>query len=234
MLLCCSPKLYWMPKKPTFMFTTCMNDRRGRNIVRVGVGSSARPRGVVVDIGWRDGGSSRASGADGPYLVDRADDAHPQRPPPPGVPVREAGMTGVPHLAAAVHLLGDLAGPHGIHASLADTANYRAVFARDAVMAGVAGLLLRDERVTAGLVRTLRHLRDLQGREGQVASNYELGDGAPRVSFGTLAPRLDAATWYLVGIALGARAGVLDAAEFEESARAVVRLLDALEYNGRH
>ena len=143
-------------------------------------------------------------------------------------------MTGGPHLDAAVRLLGDLAGPHGIHASLADTANYRAVFARDAVMAGVAGLLMRDERVTGGLVRTLRQLRDLQGREGQVASNYELGDGAPRVSFGTLAPRLDAATWYLVGIALGARAGVLDAAEFEASAHAVVRLLDALEYNGRH
>jgi hypothetical protein len=30
MLLCCSPKLYWIPKKPTFMFTMDMNDRCGR------------------------------------------------------------------------------------------------------------------------------------------------------------------------------------------------------------
>jgi glycogen debranching enzyme len=167
--------------------------------------------------------------------VARADEAHPRRAAAPGVPDREAAVTAaVPHYPAAVRLLGELAGPHGIHASLADTANYRAVFARDAVMSGAAGLLAGEERVAAGLLTTLRHLRDLQGREGQVASNYELGDGAPRVSFGTLAPRIDAATWYLVGVALGARAGVLDAAEFAASARAVVRLLDALEYNGRH
>ncbi|GAB1342679.1 hypothetical protein MASR1M101_18060 [Gemmatimonas sp.] len=29
MLLCWSPKLYWIPKKPTFMFTIDMNDRCG-------------------------------------------------------------------------------------------------------------------------------------------------------------------------------------------------------------
>lgn len=137
--------------------------------------------------------------------------------------------------ADAVALLRALSGPHGIHASLAHTANYRAVFARDAVMAGVAGLLLEDGPVTAGFVRTLDHLRDLQGAEGQIASNYEVRDGTlPQVSFGTVVPRLDAATWYLVGIGLAARAGAVDPAAFHDSARRVVRLLDALEYNGRH
>src|SRR5476651_2898612 len=29
MLLCCSPKLNWMPKKPTFMLTICQNDKCG-------------------------------------------------------------------------------------------------------------------------------------------------------------------------------------------------------------
>lgn len=134
----------------------------------------------------------------------------------------------------AVLLLRRLCGPDGIHASLVATANYRAVFARDAVIAGVAGLLLRDATVTAGLVRTLERLRDLQGAEGQVASNFEpRDDGPPHVSFGTLAPRLDAATWYLVGVGLAARAGALDPAAFADSVRATVRLLDAVEYNGR-
>lgn len=134
----------------------------------------------------------------------------------------------------AVALLRALCGPDGIHASLAATANYRAVFARDAVIAGIAGLLLDDATVTAGLVRTLERLRDLQGAEGQIASNFESRDGGPpHVSFGTLAPRLDAATWYLVGVALAARAGALDPAAFADSVRATVRLLDALEYNGR-
>lgn len=135
----------------------------------------------------------------------------------------------------AVALLRALSGPHGIHASQATTANYRAIFARDAVMAGAAGLLLGDAAVSSALVRTLVHLRDLQGAEGQIASNFELRPGqAPHVSFGTLAPRLDSASWYLVGIALAAKAKVLDPDAFRESATRVVRLLDAIEYNGRH
>ncbi len=132
-------------------------------------------------------------------------------------------------------LLRTLSGAHGIHASQASTANYRAVFARDAVMAGVAGLLLGDDVITAGLVRTLEGLRTLQGAEGQVASNFEVQPGqAPHVSFGTLAPRFDAATWYVVGVALAARGGAIDPAPYRDSVVAVVRLLDALEYNGRH
>jgi hypothetical protein len=132
-------------------------------------------------------------------------------------------------------LLRELAGPHGIHASASAEANYRAVFTRDAVMAGVAGLIIGDDEVSSALVRTLTWLRDLQGTEGQVPSNYGVRpDGSTHVSFGTMAPRIDATTWYLIGIALAARANVLDPEPFRASARAVVRLLDALEYNGRH
>ncbi len=143
-------------------------------------------------------------------------------------------VAGLPY-DAAVQLLHALSGPQGIHASSSSTANYRAVFARDAVMAGIAGLLLEDDVISAALVRTLEHLRRLQGPEGQIASNYEVRtDGAPHVSFGTLAPRIDATTWYLMGVAFAARANVLDPAAFRESVRRVVRLLEALEYNGRH
>ena len=136
---------------------------------------------------------------------------------------------------AAVDLLHALSGPHGIRASLSSNANYAAVFTRDGVMAGIAGLLLDDPLITRSLVSTLEHLRDCQGPEGQIASNYALGDGtAPRVSFGTVVPRIDAPLWYLIGVGLAARCGVLDPLAFRESVDAVVRLLDALEYNGRH
>ena len=135
----------------------------------------------------------------------------------------------------AVALLRSLSGAQGVRASASNHANYAAVFARDAVMAGIAGLLTADAVVSAGLVRTLEHLRELQGREGQIASNYRRpADAPPQVSFGTLVPRVDAALWYLIGVGLAARAGVLDATAYRESARRVVRLLDALEYNGRH
>ena len=135
----------------------------------------------------------------------------------------------------ALSLLHALSGHNGIRASLSTTANYEAVFTRDAVMAGVAGLLAGDDEIAAGLVHTLSHLRELQGAEGQIASNYLVRpSGPPRVSFGTLAPRIDSTTWYLLGVAIAARARVLDPSSFRESARAVVRLLDAIEYNGRH
>lgn len=132
-------------------------------------------------------------------------------------------------------LLRSLSGPHGIRASTSSAANYGAVFARDAVMAGIAGLLADDSTISDGLTRTLEHLRDLQGRQGQIPSNYLLnGAEAPRVSFGSLVPRLDAPLWYLIGVAAAARAGTLDPAPFRRSVDAVVGLLDALEYNGRH
>jgi Alkaline and neutral invertase len=150
---------------------------------------------------------------------------------PPGT---EAPLT-VPHYDDAVRLLQAVSGPRGIHASQASTANYRAIFSRDGVMAGVAGLLLDDQTVIAGLARTLEGLRDTQGAEGQIASNFELRDGQPpHVSFGSLAPRIDGATWYLLGVALAARRGAINPDDFETSVRAAVRVLDALEYNGRH
>lgn len=140
-----------------------------------------------------------------------------------------------PQYQEAVTLLHSLSGPDGIRASASDAANYASVFTRDAVMAGIAGLLIEDAKISDGLVRTLEQLRELQGAEGQVASNYNLRPNHPaRVSFGTLVPRIDAATWYLVGVALAARAGALDPAPFRESVRSVVQLLAGLEYNGRH
>ena len=137
----------------------------------------------------------------------------------------------------AIALLRAACGPDGIAASMSTvaTSDYRAVFARDAVMAGMAGLLLGDDVVSQGLVRTLEGLRELQGPEGQIASNFERrANAAPRVSFGSLAPRIDSATWYLIGIDCGAQKGVLDPESYRASATRVVRLLDAIEYNGRH
>jgi hypothetical protein len=126
-----------------------------------------------------------------------------------------------------------LSGPTGFVRHCPPTANYDAVLPRRGDGRG-GGLLAADEEIAAGLVR-ITDLRDLQGPEGQIASNYAIrAEGTPRVSYGTLAPRIDSTTWYLVGIALAARAKVLDPAQFRESARAVVRLLDAIEYNGRH
>ena len=135
----------------------------------------------------------------------------------------------------SIALLRALSSAHGIRASHSTVANYSAIFARDAIMAGVAGLLLDDAMISTGLLRTLEGLRDLQGAQGQIASNFlRRDDGTVKVSFGTLAPRFDSATWYLVGVALACHHGVAQVGDFRESVEQVVSLLDGIEYNGQH
>ena len=140
-------------------------------------------------------------------------------------------------VAEGAALLRTLAsGGLGIRASRHAVHNYGAVFARDAIMAGMAGVLTGDAAVAAGLADTLALLRAHLGAQGQVPSNVLVADdgGAPRVSFGTLAPRLDSATWFLVGVGVAVRAGVVEAAAYREPVARVAALLDAIEYNGRH
>jgi hypothetical protein len=146
-----------------------------------------------------------------------------------------AVRTPSPLFNESVSLLRALCTPQGIRASTSGAANYNAIFARDAVMAGIAGLSLADGTIAQGFAATLEQLRVLQGPEGQIASNYRHREGGTiAVSFGTLAPRIDAVTWYLIGVAVASRAGLVNAGTFAPSVRAAVRLLNALEYNGRH
>src|SRR5438132_874119 len=48
MLLCWSPKLNWMPRKPTFMFTICQNGNRGRFVILSSEQSVGRQRNAAV------------------------------------------------------------------------------------------------------------------------------------------------------------------------------------------
>lgn len=135
----------------------------------------------------------------------------------------------------SIALLRSLTTPHGIQASRSTVANYEAVFARDAIMAGLAGLAADDHAIIHGFVRTVERLRDLQGAEGQIASNFKTAsDGAVQVSFGTLAPRFDSATWFLYGVGVLARHGHLAYGAFATAVARTVSLLDGIEYNGRH
>ncbi|MFY7921131.1 MAG: glycoside hydrolase 100 family protein [Gemmatimonas sp.] len=135
----------------------------------------------------------------------------------------------------SIALLHELVTPVGIRASRSSVANYAAIFARDAIMAGLAGVAVRDATITAGLLRTLEQLRDLQGPEGQIASNFRRNaDGTTHVSFGTLAPRFDSATWYLYAVGVLCSTGHATYDAFAVSVERTVALLNGIEYNGRH
>ena len=125
--------------------------------------------------------------------------------------------------------------PHGIRASLVDIDNYSAIFTRDAVMAGVAGVLLNDEIIIEGFKQSLLNLKDLQGKQGQIASNFTIEDGeVVKVSFGTLSPKIDSCTWYLIGVGLLIKEGVVEKEFFRSSVEKTIDLLEAIEFNGKH
>jgi len=123
---------------------------------------------------------------------------------------------------------------HGIKASLTDDDNYGAIFTRDAVMAGICGLLTKDPRIIQGLIETVKNLKKLQRKQGQIASNYKIQNGeVTHVSYGTLSPKIDSCTWYLIAIGILIRDGKIDKNEYIESVEKTIELLEAIEFNGK-
>lgn len=124
----------------------------------------------------------------------------------------------------------------GILAGTDDSANYRRVWCRDGVIAGLAGLLADDETIIRGLRSTLRTLADAQGPSGQIPSNVLHDDGnRVEVSYGSTCGRVDTPAWFVIGLvhyvlhtgypALGQ--------ELEAHARRALQLYDAWEWNAR-
>ncbi len=132
-------------------------------------------------------------------------------------------------------LLQDASSPFGIKASLTNLDNYGAIFTRDAVMAGIAGVLLKDKIIIEGFIQTVSRLKELQGKQGQIASNFTIVNGTvEKVSFGTLSPKIDSCSWYLIGVGLLIREGLVEKEAFKASAEKTIDLLEGIEYNGKH
>lgn len=124
--------------------------------------------------------------------------------------------------------------PWGIKASLTTQENYGAIFTRDAVMVGIAGILLKDEVIIEGLRNTLHYLKQLQGAQGQITSNFRVKDEEiVKVSYGTLSPKIDSCTWYLIGVGLMAKEGYIEKDDFYESVEKTINLLEGIEFNNK-
>jgi len=132
-------------------------------------------------------------------------------------------------------LLQDASTEWGIKASLTDIDNYGSVFTRDAVMAGITGVLLDDSIIMEGLKKTIFHLKGLQGPQGQIPSNFKVKSGQiAEVSYGTLSPKIDSCCWYLIGVGILLKKGLVTKENYLDSVTSVVSLLNAWEYNGKH
>lgn len=125
--------------------------------------------------------------------------------------------------------------PWGIKASLTAKENYGAIFTRDAVMAGIAGILTEDKVIIKGLKNTLFFLSKLQGNEGQIVSNFRVQDNEiTKVSFGTLSPKIDSCTWYLIGMGLMIKKGYIEKEVYLENISKTISLLNGIEYNNKN
>jgi len=101
----------------------------------------------------------------------------------------------------ALVLLRRLTTPNGILASAVTADNYKRIWARDAIISGIAGLLTDDEIVIAGLKNSLLTLAAHQHELGMIPSNVSPGNTTDP-SYGSLAGRIDANTWFIIGACL--------------------------------
>jgi hypothetical protein len=133
----------------------------------------------------------------------------------------------------SVELLRALSTECGFLASSEDRANYKRVFSRDAVIAGLASLTVEDEGLHDTFRRSLYTLRDHQDYTGRIPSNVDCVHG--HVSYGTIVGRVDATIWYIIGVTQYVlRTG--DRGFYEQHTEAIGKALyylECLEFNGR-
>ena len=97
----------------------------------------------------------------------------------------------------AIDLLHRLTTPYGILASTIEADNYKRIWARDSIVCGMAGLMINDPVLIGGLKNSLLTLTLFQNDLGMIPSNVLVKDRD--VSFGSLAGRVDANTWFVLG-----------------------------------
>ncbi|MEQ1746920.1 MAG: glycoside hydrolase 100 family protein [Saprospiraceae bacterium] len=130
--------------------------------------------------------------------------------------------------------------PEGILASTQVADNYRRVWSRDAVVAGLAALSMAEPLppLVAAFRSTLLTLAEHQHATGQIPSNVAFSEtGRASVSYGGLSGRVDATAWFALGCGYYSAYALQDE-DFRNQIRPALErafaIMDAWEFNGRH
>lgn len=136
----------------------------------------------------------------------------------------------------AIELLHKVSTPNGFLASAENTSNYQRVWARDGVICGLAALASGDEKIIKTFKNTLETLAKYQHELGTIPSNVLVGEDKVDVSYGGLAGRVDAVTWFVIGVCQYAFHTKDDSFiwKHENEIEKALRLLEAWEFNNRH
>lgn len=123
----------------------------------------------------------------------------------------------------------------GILASTILQDNYKRVWSRDSIIAGIAGLLAGSKKVSEGLRASLRLLSRYQLDKGTIPSNVGI-DIEGDVSHGSLVGRVDATSWFVVGACLYIKHS--QDVDFRNSIKPSIdkalNILSAWEFNNNH
>jgi GH15 family glucan-1,4-alpha-glucosidase len=136
----------------------------------------------------------------------------------------------------AVELLQKVSSSEGFLASAQNISNYKRVWARDGVICGLAALASGDEKLIETFRKTLETLANNQHKNGTIPSNVMTNGAIVEVSYGGLAGRVDAVTWFIIGICQYAfyKKDTDFVKKYEGNIQKCLQLLEAWEFNNKH
>ena len=140
------------------------------------------------------------------------------------------------HYEKSIELLLKCSTEKGFVASAQDISNYKRVWARDGVICGLSALASGHRELIKTFKNTLLTLAKHQHEVGTIPSNVGVSEKDESVSYGGLAGRVDAATWFVIGVCQYANY-TNDFAFFNDlkpKIYKVLQLLNAWEFNNKH
>jgi GH15 family glucan-1,4-alpha-glucosidase len=136
----------------------------------------------------------------------------------------------------AIELLRQCSSFDGFLASAENKTNYKRVWARDGVICGLAALASGDEHLITTFKNTLETLAKNQHANGTIPSNVMVSTENTEVSYGGLAGRVDAVSWFIIGICQYAfyKDNTTFVTKYESHIQKCLQLLEAWEFNNKH
>ncbi len=144
-------------------------------------------------------------------------------------------MSNTPYIKS-IELLHRCSSSEGFLASAENITNYKRVWARDGVICGLAALASGDHQLIATFKSTLETLANNQHANGTIPSNVMVSAENKEVSYGGLAGRVDAVSWFVIGICQYAfyKNDTAFITKYESHIQKCLQLLEAWEFNNKH
>jgi GH15 family glucan-1,4-alpha-glucosidase len=136
----------------------------------------------------------------------------------------------------AIQLLYRCSKSEGFLASAQNKSNYQRVWARDGVICGMAALTTGDVNLITTFKNTIETLANSQHSNGTIPSNVSISGNDIEVSYGGLAGRVDAQTWFIIGICQIAyyENNISYLNKYQNNIKKCLFLLETWEFNNKH